>query len=105
MFEVVARAAREAEARKQVCERWRSNFTKIIDNAVVGCCLLDDASFRRALEARAKELGIVYGSRTQWFRNLEKNRAIICSAVYLSRNRRITLRTASVKKNVRKLWR
>ena len=61
-FEVFARVARETGARKQVGERWRSNFTKLIDNAVVAFCrkhLLDDASYRRALEARAKELGIL----------------------------------------------
>jgi hypothetical protein len=61
-FEVFARAGRETGARKQVGERWRSSVTKLIDNAVVGFCLkhlLDEASYRRALEARAKELGIL----------------------------------------------
>lgn len=74
-FEVFSRVARETRARNYVGDRWRSSYTKLIDNAVVGFCrrhLLDEGSHRRALEAKARELGIWEEVETEARRRAEE---------------------------------
>jgi hypothetical protein len=61
-FEAFSRITREITPASYVGERWRSSATKVVDNAVVAFCrkhLLDERSYIRALEARARELGIL----------------------------------------------
>ena len=61
-FDVFAQIDRDVAATKYVGPKWRSSGTKIIDNAIVAFCranLLDESSYIRPLEARAKELGIL----------------------------------------------
>jgi hypothetical protein len=61
-FEVFSRISREVAPAKYIGKNWRSSRTKVIDNAIVAFCrrnLLDESSYVRALEARARELGIL----------------------------------------------
>jgi hypothetical protein len=61
-FEVFSRISRDVAPEKYIGEKWRSSSTKVIDNAVVAFCrrhLLDERSYVRALEARARQLGIL----------------------------------------------
>ena len=60
-FPVYANIAERARAERYASGGWNSSISKVVDNAVVGYCKhyrLDQASYQKALVAKAKELGI-----------------------------------------------